>query len=431
MRYALVNPDWTFQGSIYFGCREPHLPLELGYARQMLSRAGHEAILIDAHLEHMASAQIARRVQNFAPDFIVVPTAPTYLFWRCPPPELRVVQELLNTLSGAPGRRVLIGPHPSSTPGVVLRKTGADIAVLGESEQVLVQLSEQPLAALSSVAYFQDGELIVKGARQAVDLTALPALTWPQTLIERHRHHHHRFDEPQRGFGAEIEASRGCPYSCSFCAKADHRDRFRRRPLDSVLQELDGLISQGVGYVYFIDEIFLPNEELLKALRERSVRFGIQTRIDLWRPQALALLAEAGCVSIEAGIESISSQGRAQLNKHCRMSSAELQQRLIYARQGVPFVQATLMQSRMDDPARVEEWRETLRAYGIWANKPVPLFPYPGSADYIRRWGRPDEQAWERAVDHYLAEYAELSDIQEQTPLRLAELEFGNSRVAQ
>ena len=28
MRVALVNPAWDYEGSIYFGCREPHLPLE-------------------------------------------------------------------------------------------------------------------------------------------------------------------------------------------------------------------------------------------------------------------------------------------------------------------------------------------------------------------------------------------------------------------
>ena len=39
MRVALVNPPWSFDGSIYFGCREPHLPLELGYARALLERA--------------------------------------------------------------------------------------------------------------------------------------------------------------------------------------------------------------------------------------------------------------------------------------------------------------------------------------------------------------------------------------------------------
>ncbi len=36
MRFALVNPPWNFEGSIYFGCREPHLPLELGYSKALL-----------------------------------------------------------------------------------------------------------------------------------------------------------------------------------------------------------------------------------------------------------------------------------------------------------------------------------------------------------------------------------------------------------
>ena len=41
MKVALVNPPWRFEGSIYFGCREAHLPLELGYARALLQAQGH------------------------------------------------------------------------------------------------------------------------------------------------------------------------------------------------------------------------------------------------------------------------------------------------------------------------------------------------------------------------------------------------------
>lgn len=51
MRIALVNPAWTYEGSIYFGCREPHLPLELAYARELLEAEGHEVTLVDAHAE--------------------------------------------------------------------------------------------------------------------------------------------------------------------------------------------------------------------------------------------------------------------------------------------------------------------------------------------------------------------------------------------
>jgi len=88
----------------------------------------------------------------------------------------------------------------------------------------------------------------------------------------------------------------------------------------------------------------------------------------------------------------------------------------------VPFVQANLIASG-DDPETVQRWREELRRSAVWANDPVPLFPYPGSPDYRRLWGLPDDDAWERAVDYYLDRYAKLSEIQETRPRRLQELE--------
>src|SRR3546814_18693643 len=65
----------------------------------------------------------------------------------------------------------------------------------------------------------------------------------------------------------------------------------------------------------FIDEIFLPQKPLLEALVGRDIQFGIQTRIDLWKPDLLRLLGRAGCVSIEAGVESLPVEGREALAK--------------------------------------------------------------------------------------------------------------------
>jgi hypothetical protein len=56
----------------------------------------------------------------------------------------------------------------------------------------------------------------------------------------------------------------------------------------------------------------------------------------------------------------------------------------------------------------------------------VPLFVYPGSPEYTRRWGAADDQAWERAHEHYLGINSEFSDIQEQRPLKLVQLERCN-----
>ena len=404
MRVALVNPAWDFTGSIYFGCRAPHLPLELGYARALMVRAGHTAEVFDLHLLGGAADDVAA----FRPDMTVVTTAPSYLFWRFPPPELRVPRDFVAALDGRGGRTVAVGPHGSATPGTVRRKLGVDYVIRGECEEAVADLA--------------DGRYVPDRLHET-RFADLPALSWADAAVARHAHHHHRFDSAPHGPGAEVEASRGCPYACSFCAKLDFRDRYRRRHLPTLLEEIDRLAAQGVTYLYFIDEIFLPWRDLLQALAPRGLAFGVQTRIDLWKPPMLELLGRAGCVSIEAGVESLTEAGRAALAKDCRIDTGALAARLIEAARHVPFVQANLIATPGDDAAEVAAWRDELRAAGVWANDPVPLYPYPGSPDYRARWGIPDDAAWERAHAQYLSDVRRFSDIQETAPLPLAVLE--------
>jgi B12-binding domain/radical SAM domain protein of rhizo-twelve system len=422
MRVALVNPRWSFDHSIYFGCRAPHLPLEYGCAKILLNAAGHEAEIIDGQMFDLDDAQITQAVNDFCPDMTVVTTAPSYLFWRCAPPELRVPQELFEALEGAGGRKIVIGPHASTTPRATLRKLPADVAVMGECEEVLVALANGQRNPLGTA--IRNGEAIdVNGGPVATRFTDLPALQWDAAWIGGHHHHHHRFEAEPSGPGAEVEASRGCPYHCTFCAKDNFRDAYRRRDLEPLLAEIDGLLNLGVEYIYFIDEIFLPNRPLLEALIGRGLKFGVQTRIDLWKPEMIELLGRAGCVSIEAGVESLTTEGRDLLEKKCKLSTDELKDRLIVAKQHVPFVQANLIEMAEDEESMVAAWRDSLRAHGVWANDPVPLFPYPGSPDYRKLWGLPDDQAWERAVSYYLDRYGAFSDIQDQAPQPLDRLE--------
>src|SRR5579875_1750726 len=422
MRFALVNPAWSFDGSIYFGCREPHLPLEYGYAQALLESAGHEARIFDAQMENLAAEELRKRARAFDPDFVVVTSAPSYLFWRCAPPELRVPRQTVQLLRGIGAASVLVGPHGSTTPRAALQKTGVDVVVLGECEQILPRLAED-WSRVPSLCYRRNGTVALTGPPHACNMEALPALTWAREIVARHRHHHHRFDAEPLGPGAEVEASRGCPYHCTFCAKDNFRDDFRRRPQETVLRELEGLRQSGVEYVYFIDEIFLPNRKLLEALVGFGLKFGMQTRIDLWNAETLDLLGRAGCVSVEAGVESITEQGRELLDKKCRLSTDELAERLVFAKTRIPFVQANLLASPHDDAGAVEAWRSRLERHGVWATKPVPLFAYPGSPEYKRRWGEADDQAWERAHADYLASFRGFSDIQEQHPLPLVQLE--------
>ncbi len=120
MKFALLNPNWNFKGSTYFGCQDPHVPLELMFACDQLHAAGHETLLLDAQTDNLNLQEARRRVDAFAPDFLVIPTAPSYLFWRCPPPELRVPMEWFAGLE-SPAIKVAIGPHRSATPATTIR----------------------------------------------------------------------------------------------------------------------------------------------------------------------------------------------------------------------------------------------------------------------------------------------------------------------
>ena len=421
-RVALINPNWTYEGSIYFGCRSPHLPIELGIAQQQLQAAGHATLLLDAHMFDLQLGDIVSELRRFRADMVVVTTAPTYLFWRCAPPELRSPQALCNAIRDEAKCIVAIGPHGSTTPKAVLRKLAVDIVVMGESEDSISKLADGQ-RDFAGLCYADGTEIRVNGGPQAVRFKDQPALHWPQEMISRHHHHHHRFEAEPVGPGAEVEASRGCPYHCTFCAKNNFRNAYRKRPPSVVLDELDALQRQGVEYVYFIDEIFLPNAELLESVASRGLKFGVQTRIDLWSHEMLALLGRAGCVSIEAGVESLTPEGRAALEKNCRMTTEQLGDRLVEARRHVPFVQANLIEMPQDDDPVVQRWRARMREAGVWANDPVPLYPYPGSPDYRKLWGEPDDHAWERAHDHYLSIFADFSDVQSERPVPLRELE--------
>jgi B12-binding domain/radical SAM domain protein of rhizo-twelve system len=425
MKFALVNPNWDFKGSIYFGCREPHYPLELLFACDRIREAGHEALVLDAQNEDWTVEETKRRVDGFVPDLLVIPTAPSYLFWRCPPPELRVPQAWFRALDSK-AVTVAIGPHSSATPGAALRKLNCAVAMRGEADLALPELASKPWESIAGCCWSDSEGEHIAPALAAADMSRLGALDFQNYNVERHRHRHHVFWG--EGRGAELEFARGCPWACTFCNKTLFRNRFRERNVGAVLAEIDRLVDRGVDYIYFIDEIFGVGKNvrrLLEGIAERPISIGFQSRIDLWDEESLDLLARAHTISIECGIESISEAGREELRKNCRLSTERLTELLIYARQRIPWVQANLILTEKDVKEDIRRWQERLKAHGVWVSEPVPMFPFPGTPLYTQLFGPPDDGAWERAHRHYTSAFGGkgYSDIQEQQPAALEELE--------
>ncbi|RRA49387.1 TIGR04295 family B12-binding domain-containing radical SAM protein [Acidipila sp. EB88] len=428
MKYALVNPHWSFEGSTYFGSRQPVMPIELLSAREFLRAAGHDVLLVDAFIEELSPADVIERLDDFGEDFLVIPTANSYLFWRCPQPELRVPAQWLRSLDRR-STTVVIGPHGSATPAATLRKTGANVVLRGEPDQTLAMLATHPREYIPGCVWMDNGRVCSASENLGVtDMRALGPLDYSDYPVERHGHKHHVFTEVT-GLGAEVEFARGCPYACTFCNKTLFRNKYRERDVTHVLAEIDALIERGVTYIYFIDEIFGVGKhvrELLEGIAARPISIGFQSRIDLWNEESLDLLGRAHCISFECGIESITQEGRDEMNKNCRFANERIAELLIYARQRIPWVQANLIKTEHDNPVAVREFQEQLKAHGVWVSEPVPMFPFPGSPQYVETFGaQPDEQAWERAHAFYLGMFEDkgFSDIQEQQPVSMQELE--------
>jgi len=105
-----------------------------------------------------------------------------------------------------------------------------------------------------------------------------------------------------------IMASRGCPFSCAFCAKSE--TRYVTRSPSKVVDDIELLTERfGISAFNFLDLSFTVEARHVRNLCEEII--GRNLNIKWWcesrantPPQILELMARAGCVSTVVGVES-------------------------------------------------------------------------------------------------------------------------------
>jgi anaerobic magnesium-protoporphyrin IX monomethyl ester cyclase len=152
----------------------------------MLRKEGNTVLLIDAFIENLTPRQVRERLDVFHEDFLIIPTAPSYLFWRCPQPELRVASQWITALD-RPSKVVVIGPHGSVTPRTTLDKTGADIVLRGEPDQTLPKLASTPWEMIAGCCW-RDEESAFNMAQGlgVTEMRALGTLDYSDYPLESH-----------------------------------------------------------------------------------------------------------------------------------------------------------------------------------------------------------------------------------------------------
>lgn len=280
----LLTPNWRWDCTpLSVDTLQPPVspPLEMAYISAGIV-GDHR--LIDAYSANLSLDSLAVELADDPPSKIVISTAASILYWRCPPFTVDAVRAAVAvSREVCDAQIVLIGPHPTFSPDWVLDRTGADLCWRGGVERQFAAWLEGPRESRYAHRSGGASDICIEPARQipAARMEVLPLRSpypphmWCVTDEERHL---------VAGYesGALAEASRGCPWACVYCAKAPVRDRFNRRPLEVLTEEWDELARFGVEYVFFIDETFNIGGLISKLSwrRSRRGRLGLDSKGD-------------------------------------------------------------------------------------------------------------------------------------------------------
>ena len=305
--------------------RPPVSPVGLEYVDEALIEAGVPVLVLDFSFETDWKASLQRELAHNEPlavglsvrntDDCSFASKKSFLPWVC-----NVVGEL-RKLTGAPV--FLGGVGFSTTPDVVLRVTQADGGIEGDGEEVVLALAKalergEDFIHLPNMVYWHDGD-VVRNPRADIDLSYLPL---PRRRIFDNR----RYEE----FGAMvgIETKRGCSQRCIFCADPVAKGtRMRLRQPETVVQELQDLLEQGVSWLHLCDSEFNLPLEHAKDVCQAVIDKGIGDRVRWYcycspvpfDRELLGLMKRAGCVGINFGVDSLCND---QLHRLGRVHSS-------------------------------------------------------------------------------------------------------------
>ncbi len=282
----------------YQGSRQSEEPLDLMYILPVASQVG-EVRLVDVYNLTDADIQFVRRA-----DVLVASTTNSYLQWNNHPLGLDLFGEAWRRIHALrePAFRwsAVLGPHVLSHLAEI-QQLGATRVLSGEAE---LELGRWILRLASN----DTGSETVSNARPYIvsDLDQLPAPGYEWTRPFDFNAHNHPGSVRA---GHLYEASRGCPYMCSFCNTVTHRREHRTKTVAKVRDDLLHLMSVSPRrYVYFIDESFGFRDDwtldLCESVAPLGLNFGAQGNLRFMTPQKLEAMGRCGFISMEFGLES-------------------------------------------------------------------------------------------------------------------------------
>jgi len=304
----------------------PYPPLATLYAMALVRQKGHRVSLHDTMFLNGPEA-IGPALDRETPDVVVVyDDSFNYLTKMCLSNMQEAAFEMIRVAKQR-GCRVVVSSSDASDHRERYLQQGADAVILGEGEITLAELveawdtNEDDLSEIDGLAYLSDGGLRESARRRTVrDTDQLPRPAWDLIDLSPYE----RAWREQRGYWSlNMVSSRGCPYSCSWCAKPIWGSQYVVHSPERVVQDLGFLRRHhDFEHVWFCDDIFGLRPEWMRrfadAMEENGLqlRYTIQARVDsVLRDNVAADLARSGLETAWIGAESGSQSIVDAMNK--------------------------------------------------------------------------------------------------------------------
>lgn len=298
-------------------------PLGLLYAARLMEKQGHHVKIEDVRMSHITLSELVRRsassnlifltstpydqTQNYFVDYRYAYTVKTANYLKRHLPHVPLI---------------VCGAHSTVRPELVLDDMKADIVVRGEYIYTMLEVVKAFSTGLAvrevpNLVYVRDNHYVHTPIDYSLWHPSMPDDLFPAyDKVEMSSYFGVQYVENvplRRRNRAVIQASRGCPYSCSYCHNF-WGSRVSKRSPESVLMELEILEQEyGVREIFFIDLTFTLDRDWVTDIcellieKQLDLELTVETRVDLLDAEMLQQMANAGFKNIWLGVESFSN----------------------------------------------------------------------------------------------------------------------------
>jgi anaerobic magnesium-protoporphyrin IX monomethyl ester cyclase len=281
---------------------------------------------------------------------------------------------------------VMGGYHPTALPEDVLKSPYVDAVIIGEGDMTFKDLViNGPSRDVAGMTFMENGEIAHTGCRPLIkDLDGLPH---PLRHIRPPR-----FGEPGDEYSIDtVYTSRGCPWTCTFCANDTVNKRWRARSPENVIEELAQLHDpKRKKLIKIWDANFLTNVKRVGKLCDLMIENKL-THFKIWTETSVGDIVRAenimeklyrvGLRNISLGIESPNAETLKLMNKKNRddicVKAVEILNKNKIKPQGY-FIIGHYRET-LEDTMRYPEYAESL---GLRHSIFMVMTPYPGTKIY-------------------------------------------------